>query len=187
LNAAVAHGSNEQIIDEVLRATAPLDVQVSGGVATSDRIEQLVRAGATSVVLGARALEDPDWLSAQASLYPRVLIVATDVRTQRVAIAGWVRTLKIDILDVVAELSTLALAGVLVSGLRLAGEMRGPDLALLEDVAAAAKVPVLAAGGIATMADLRALENRGIAGAVVGAALYTGVLDARMVAQEFGE
>ncbi len=68
-----------------------------------------------------------------------------------------------------------------------AGETRGADLALVEDVASAAAVPVLAAGGIATMADLRALENRGMSGAVVGAALYTGVLDARMVAQEFGE
>jgi len=65
--------------------------------------------------------------------------------------------------------------------------MRGTDLALMEDVAESAAAPVIASGGITTVDDLRALDHRGISGAVVGMALYTGALDARAVAQEFGE
>jgi phosphoribosylformimino-5-aminoimidazole carboxamide ribotide isomerase len=85
----------------------------------------------------------------------------------------------------VADLNALPLAGLLVSAVHLEGQMRGPDLALAESVAAASKAPVYAAGGISSLRDLHALAERGVAGAVIGMALYKGALDPHAVAQEF--
>ena len=81
----------------------------------------------------------------------------------------------------------LPLAGVLVTAVHLEGRMEGTDLPLMEDVADASDWPVLASGGVSSLDDMRALEHRGLAGAVLGMALYTGALDARRLAEEFGE
>ena len=186
LDAATGAGSNLSLVEDILR-DARVPVQVGGGVRTTDTVEQLFRAGADRVVVGTRALEDPEWLADLAGLYPGVIVVAADVRERRVVTRGWVRTLPHDILDVVEELNPLPLGGLLVTAVHVEGQMQGTDLALMEDVAETANAPVIASGGITTVQDLRALDHRGIWGAVIGMALYTGALDARAVAQEFAE
>lgn len=186
LDAATGSGTNLPIVEDLLR-TADATIQVGGGVRSAELVEQLFQAGADHVIVGTRALEEPEWLAHLAELYPGVMIVAADVRERRVVTRGWVRTLPHDILDVVEELNALPLAGLLVTAVHREGQLSGPDLALMEDVAESSRAPVLASGGIATISDLRALEHRGIFGAVIGMALYTGVLDARVVAQEFPE
>jgi len=80
----------------------------------------------------------------------------------------------------------LPLGGVLVTAVHKEGQMSGTDLPLMEDVAEASAWPVFASGGVSSADDLRALEHRGLAGAVLGMALYTGALDARRIAEEFG-
>jgi len=161
-------------------------VQVGRVTSTSD-IEQLLRAGADAVIVGDRALEEPEWLAHVADLYPETIGVATDVRDRRVARRGWVRTLPVDILDLVDELNGLALRELIVSIRPLDGEMRFGELSLLEDVAARSHCPVFAAGGVTTIQDLRALEHRGLAGAVIEAErLLGGSMDGRDVAREFG-
>ena len=87
----------------------------------------------------------------------------------------------------VDELNSLPLAGLLVTAVHCDGQLQGTDLPLMEDVAEASNFPVFASGGITTMQDLRALEHRGLAGVVLGMALYTGALDPVVVAGEFGE
>ena len=186
LDAATGVGSNLPVIEEILR-DATVDVQVGGGVRSTDAIEQLFRAGADRVVVGTRAIEDPAWLADVAALYPGTIVVATDVRGRRVVTRGWVRTLPVDVLDVVEELNAHPLGGILVTAVELEGRMRGPDLSLMEDVAEKSDFPIIASGGVTTMNDIRALEHRGVSAVVLGMALYTGALDARAVAQEFGE
>ncbi len=186
LDAATGNGSNARVIDDILREVQA-DVQVGGGVRSAEQVEQLFHAGASRVVVGTRALEEPEWLASLASLYPGVIVVATDVRERRVVTRGWVRTLPVDIMDVVEQLNPLPLGGLLVTAVHMEGQMGGTDLALMEDVAEASRFPVIASGGVSSMADLRALEHRGVSAVVIGMALYTGALDARAVAQEFGE
>lgn len=186
LDAATGVGSNLPVVEDLLRESIAT-IQVGGGVRSVEMVEQLVTAGADHVIVGTRALEEPEWLAHVTDLYPGVIIVATDVRERRVVTRGWVRTLPHDILDVVDELNAFPLAGLLVTAVHREGQLRGPDLALMEDVAEASRVPIIASGGVASTNDLRALEHRGIAAAVIGMALYTGVLDARLVAQEFAE
>jgi phosphoribosylformimino-5-aminoimidazole carboxamide ribotide isomerase len=186
LDAATGRGSNEDLIAELLR-DREANVQVGGGVRSGDAIERLLAQGADRVVVGTRAIEEPGWVDTMASLFPVELIVAADVRDRRVVTRGWERTLARNVIDVVEELNALPLAGVMVTAVHREGQLSGTDLFLMEDVAEASEHPVYASGGITTIAELRALEDRGIAGAIIGMALYTGALDARLVAEDFAE
>ena len=186
LDAATGHGSNIAVVRSLLfDSTVP--VQVGGGVRTGELVEELLEAGATRVIVGTRALEEPDWLAELAARHPGEIIVACDVRERRVTTRGWAHTLPLDILDVVEELNSLPLGGLLVTAVHREGLLQGTDLPLMEDVAESSHFPVYASGGVTTMQDLRALEHRGLAGVVIGMALYTGALDPVVVAGEFGE
>ena len=186
LDAATGRGSNARVVREILH-DARAEVQVGGGVRDTDQLADLLSEGASRVVVGTRALEEPDWLADVAEEFPGQIIVAADVRDRRVVTHGWSRTLAEDILDVVEELNDLPLAGLLVTAVHREGQMRGVDLPLMEDVAEASHVPVIASGGVASIRDLRALAYRDVAGVVIGMALYTGALDPSTVAGEFGE
>jgi phosphoribosylformimino-5-aminoimidazole carboxamide ribotide isomerase len=186
LDAATRRGSNAAVVRGILSAVdGQMDVQVGGGVRDADAVERLLGEGARRVVVGTRALEEPEWLAGLAESFPGEVVVAADVRERRVVTRGWSRTLPDDVVDVIGELNGLPLAGVLVTAVHREGQLRGTDLFLMEDVAEAAHFPVLASGGVTTLADLRHLADRGIAGAVIGMALYTGLLDPRRVADEF--
>lgn len=186
LDAATGRGSNRGLVEEILRDGSAA-VQAGGGIRDADAIEELLRQGATSVVVGTRALEEPEWLAEIAHQFPGVIVVAADVRERRVVTRGWAKTLPLEILDAVEELNALPLAALLVTAVHREGLMQGTDLPLMEDVAEASHAPVIASGGVATMQDLRALEHRGLSGVVLGMALYTGALDPRAVADEFRE
>jgi phosphoribosylformimino-5-aminoimidazole carboxamide ribotide isomerase len=186
LDAATGRGSNVEVVRSLL-SSAGLPVQVGGGVRSSELVSDLLDAGAAQVIVGTRAIEEPEWVAELAVRHPGQIIVACDVRERRVTTRGWARTLPLDILDVVEELNGLSLGGLLVTAVHREGQMQGTDLPLMEDVAEASNFPVFASGGVATMQDLRALEHRGLAGVVIGMALYTGALDPVVVAGEFGE
>ncbi|MEQ1691383.1 MAG: 1-(5-phosphoribosyl)-5-[(5-phosphoribosylamino)methylideneamino] imidazole-4-carboxamide isomerase [Gemmatimonas sp.] len=186
LDAATARGANTGVIRELLRdATVP--VQVGGGVRDEWQIERLLDDGATWVVVGTRAVEDEHWRVEMTTRFPGKLIIAADVRERVVVTNGWTATSHLDVVDFVESLRALPLGGILVTAVHKEGQMSGTDLPLMDAVADASAWPVFASGGVTTMDDLRALEHRGLAGAVLGMALYTGALDARRIIEEFGE
>jgi phosphoribosylformimino-5-aminoimidazole carboxamide ribotide isomerase len=186
LDAATGRGSNFALIRDMI-ADCGVPVQVGGGVRTDEHVEELLAAGAARAIVGTRALEDRDWLAELAHRHPGELIVACDVRERRVTTRGWAHTLPVDILDVVEDLNGLPLGGLLVTAVHKEGQLQGTDLPLMEDVVESSSFPIYASGGVSSMQDLRALEHRGVAGAVIGMALYTGALDPVVVAGEFSE
>ena len=186
LDAATGRGSNLAVVRDILAETT-VPVQVGGGVRSEEQVHELVEAGASRIVVGTRALEEEEWLAELAARHPGEIVVACDVRERRVTTRGWVRTLPIDIIDAVETLNAYPLGGILVTAVHREGRLQGADLPLMEDVAETSHFPVFAAGGVASMQDLRALEHRGVAGVVIGMALYTGALDPVVVAGEFGE
>jgi phosphoribosylformimino-5-aminoimidazole carboxamide ribotide isomerase len=187
LDAATGRGSNARLVEEIVRDGGMEFVQVGGGVRDEDAVERVLSAGAAAVVVGTRGVEDPDWLAELADRYPGEIILAADVRERRVVTRGWARTLPRDVVDLVEELAGLPLAAIMVTAVHKEGQMQGTDLPLMEDVAESATVPVFASGGVSTMQDLRALADRGVAGAIVGMALYTGAIDPRSAIGEFHE
>jgi phosphoribosylformimino-5-aminoimidazole carboxamide ribotide isomerase len=186
LDAATGRGDNRGVIRDLLfDAAAP--IQVGGGIRTTSLAHDLLDDGAGWIVVGTRAIEDGDWIEELAQACPGRVIVAADVRERKVVTRGWADTSQRSIVDVVEDLAHLPLAGILVTAVHKEGQLQGTDLPLMEDVAEAAACLVIASGGITTMADLRALEDRGVGAAVLGMALYTGALDPRIVAEEFAE
>ena len=187
LDAATGRGSNAAVVAEIVRHGGFDEVQVGGGVRDEGAVERLLDVGASAVVVGTRALEDQDWLRETAERFPHELILAADVRERRIVTRGWAHTLPRIVADVLEELHDVPLAAVMVTAVHKEGQMQGTDLALMEDVAEAAHVPVFASGGVAGLSDLRALADRGVAGAIVGMALYTGALDPRAALDEFAD
>jgi phosphoribosylformimino-5-aminoimidazole carboxamide ribotide isomerase len=191
LDAATGRGSNRALIGELLRAVAretggAVPVQVGGGVREEEDIAALLDEGAAAVVVGTRAVEDEAWRETMALRYPGQLVLAADVRGRQVVTRGWSSTSTLEVGELVRDCAGLPLAALLVTAVQLEGRMEGTDLPLMEELAGQAAAPLLASGGVASADDLRALAHRGVAGAVLGMALYTGALDARHTAEEFG-
>jgi len=184
LDAATARGSNRETVRELL-AENDISVQCGGGVRDLDSIEELLTAGASEVVLGTKAIEDREWLEKAAGLYPSRLIVAADARGRNITTRGWSETVPLNVTTFVKELAGLPLAAILVTAVEFEGRLRGPDAALIGEIAAASRVPLQASGGVSSLADLHDLCNAGATGAIVGMALYTGVLEARAIMEEF--
>lgn len=186
LDAATGRGTNLPVVRNILRERGA-EVQVGGGLRTTAQVESMLDDGARYVIVGTRALEDLDWLGELALESPGEIILAADVRERRVVTQGWQRTLSLNVLDLMEEIVTLPLAGMLVTAVHREGQMSGVDLPLMEDVVESVGFPVLAAGGVGGMNDLWALSDRGVSGVVIGMALYAGALDPNIVAREFVE
>jgi phosphoribosylformimino-5-aminoimidazole carboxamide ribotide isomerase len=184
LDAALGSGDNRAAIREILDGVA-VPVQVGGGVRDEALVDELLDCGAARVIVGTRAVTDRAWLEAIASSHPGRLVVAADTRGGRVVTHGWTERAAQAVDDLVDGLAPLPIAGILVTDVDREGQARGADLALFGRLARRTPHPLLAAGGIAGAADLAALAAEGVAGAVLGMALYTGALDAPAVAKEY--
>ncbi len=184
LDAAMGRGSNFQIIAELSKLPG-LELQVGGGVRDEAAIERLLQLGVARVVVGTRAVEDAAWLEAVSAKFPRRLVVAADVRGTRVVTRGWTQTSALTIDVLLARVSHLPLAGVLVTAVHVEGQLQGIDAPLMKSVCSSTTTKVIASGGITTIDDLRVLSGLGAFAAVVGMALYTGRLEARALSQEF--
>lgn len=184
LDAATERGNNNRVIQEILNSSS-LDIQVGGGVRSEERIQLLLEEGASRVIVGTRAIEEPDWIAEMAEKFPNTIVVAADVRERRVVTRGWGKTSSRLILDVIEELNSIPLSGIMVTAVHKEGQLLGTDLPLVEDVVETSAFPVYASGGVSSLEDLRALEHRGVYAAVIGMALYTEAIDARATAAEF--
>jgi phosphoribosylformimino-5-aminoimidazole carboxamide ribotide isomerase len=184
LDAATGAGSNREVVGRLLGIDG-VEVQVGGGIRTEQQVSELLAAGAAQVVVGTRAIDDPEWLDSMASTYPGRIIVAADVRQREVVTHGWTRRTGVEVDALMSLLAGKPIAGVLVTSVQLEGKLGGTDLPLMRELAAASSLPVISSGGITTLQDLRALAGCGISAAVLGMALYTGILDASDAAMEF--
>jgi phosphoribosylformimino-5-aminoimidazole carboxamide ribotide isomerase len=186
LDAVNGPGRNREQVTAILDAT-DAQVQVGGGIRDREAIEDMLISGAQRVVVGRRALDDPDWLENVADLFPSTIVVAMDVRDRKVLSHGWARGQSRLAIDLIEELNAQPLAGVLVSAVNQGERMTPAILALLEDLTEAVDFPIYASGGLESLSDLRALADRGVTAAVVGIALYNGAIDPRVAAEEFSE
>jgi len=187
LDAATGRGSNREVVKAILDASATKQVQCGGGVRNLAAITELFAAGASEVVLGTRAIEDRPWLDDVVLRYPNRIIVAADTRGRQIVTRGWAENDSRNVIDFIAELSSLALAAILVTAVDREGRMEGPDLDLMEEIILCTTVPVQASGGVRSIDDLHALDELGVSAAIVGMALYTGAMDTQTIIEEFPE
>jgi len=152
-------------------AALGLPVQAGGGYRTLEAVEAALEAGAARVLVGTAALDD-GFLEAAAELGERV-VVAVDARDGEVAVDGWTRVAGVSPAALARRCAETGIRRLLVTSTRRDGTLTGPDLTLLAGILPAG-LPVIAAGGVATLDDLRALRELGCEGAVAGSALWLG-------------
>jgi len=157
-------------------------VQSGGGVRTREAAENLLAAGVTRVVIGTAAVENPEMVGSLAANHPDGVAVGLDARGREVAVKGWVEGSGYDLIDLAKRFSEQGVAALVVTEIQRDGTLEGPDLAQLLDVLSATEIPLIASGGVGTLADLAALlglesNDRRLAGAIVGRALYESRFD----------
>lgn len=185
LDAALGRGDNRETLLEILEGTKTT-TQVGGGVRSADDVSWLVEAGADRVVVGTRAVRDPQWLEEVASSFPERIVVAADVKDGEVLVRGWTEGSGLRVIQLLQRLASLPLAGVLCTDVGREGRMEGIDRDGVRAVVEGTDHRVWISGGITAAGELEFLDEVGAAGAVLGMALYTDVLDAETVAKEFG-
>ncbi len=171
LAAARAGGVRPALVATLVAEAAPVPVQVAGGVRAPEDALALVHAGADRVVVGTAAFTGPDSLAPYVKALGARLVVAVDVRGGTVAVSGWEGSTGLGVDEAVDRCVAAGVPRLLCTAIERDGTMSGPDLALLARVRERSALPVLAAGGISSEADLDALAELGLEGAVVGRAL----------------
>jgi 1-(5-phosphoribosyl)-5-[(5-phosphoribosylamino)methylideneamino] imidazole-4-carboxamide isomerase/N-(5'phosphoribosyl)anthranilate isomerase len=175
LDAAFGRGSNRaQLADVVGRLD--VDVELSGGIRDDESLEAALGTGCARVNIGTAALEDPAWCAATIARYGERVAVGLDVRGTTLAARGWTQEGG-ELFDVLERLDRDGCARYVVTDVGRDGTMTGPNLELLRSVCAATDRPVVASGGVSSLADLRAVADLvpdGVEGAIVGKALYAG-------------
>lgn len=170
LDGAFTGAPDTALVERVAAAGVP--VQVGGGYRTLEAVAAAYDAGAARVVVGTAALDD-GFVRACAARFGDRVVVAVDARDGEIRVDGWQTATDTTPELLAARCATAGIARLLVTSTRRDGTLSGPDLPLLEHVLAAG-LPVIAAGGVASLDDLRLLRELGCEGAVTGSALWLG-------------
>ncbi len=173
LDGAFAGSPTPGLVERVATAAGGVPVQVGGGYRTPGAVEAALAAGAARVVVGTAALS-PSFLAEAAKRFGERLVVAVDARDGLVVAEGWTRSSGLAPAELARACAAAGVRRLLVTSASRDGSLAGPDLALLESVVGSSGLPVLAAGGIASLADLDAIRAAGCQGAVLGSALWSG-------------
>ena len=168
------------LVADIVRAVAPVDVEVGGGLRSLESIETVLAAGARWAVIGTRAALDPRFLKEACVAHGPRMIVAVDALGDRAAVKGWTETTHETVLDVGRRAADAGAAALLYTDIARDGTALGPNVESTAALARSLAIPVIASGGVASVDDLvRLAAVRGVSAVVVGRALYTGAIDLR--------
>jgi len=175
LDAAFGRGENSELLASVVKAL-DIKVELSGGIRDDESLRRALATGCTRVNLGTAALENPEWTAQVISEYGDRIAVGLDVRGHTLAARGWTKEGG-DLFETIERLDRNGCARYVVTDVAKDGTLMGPNFELLKEVCAATKKPVVASGGISSIADIEGLaqlRSIGVEGAIVGKALYAG-------------
>ncbi len=170
---------NAEAVRAILQAVK-IPLQLGGGIREIATLEAWLAAGVARVILGTAAVRDPAFVRAACKSYPGRVAVGIDARGGKVAVAGWAETSEMGAAELACAFADAGVAAIVYTDIERDGALAGPNVAATAALARAASVPVIASGGVASLADLKALkahESDGIAGVIAGRALYDGRLD----------
>jgi phosphoribosyl isomerase A len=173
LDAAFGIGENSELLAEVV-ASVDIKVELSGGIRDDASLARALATGCTRINLGTAALENPEWTAQVIALHGDRIAVGLDVRGYTLAARGWTQEGG-DLFETIERLELAGCARYVVTDVTKDGTLKGPNLELLREVCAVTKRPVVASGGISSLADIAALSELhaiGVEGAIVGKALY---------------
>lgn len=175
LDAAFGRGDNAELLAEVV-GRLDIDVELSGGIRDDESLRRALATGCKRINLGTAALENPEWTARIIGEHGDRIAVGLDVRGHVLAARGWTQEGG-DLFETLARLEIDGCTRYVVTDVTKDGTLKGPNLDLLREVCAQTKKPVVASGGISSLADIAALcdlTSIGVEGAIVGKALYAG-------------
>jgi phosphoribosylformimino-5-aminoimidazole carboxamide ribotide isomerase len=192
LNGAFAgKPKNEPAIKAVVQAVGnDIPVQLGGGIRDLDTIERCLDDGLSFVIIGTAAVKNPGFLHDACTAFPGHIIVALDAKDGKVATDGWSKMTGHDVVDLAKKFEDYGVEAVIYTDIGRDGMLSGVNVDATVKLAQALRIPVIASGGIASIADVRALcavEAEGIVGAITGRAIYEGALDFRTAQAEADE
>jgi phosphoribosylformimino-5-aminoimidazole carboxamide ribotide isomerase len=182
LNGAFAGASiNGRAVEAILKAVR-MPVQLGGGIRTLAHIESWLEKGLARVILGTVAVRDPALVKEAARKFPARVAVGIDARGGKVAVEGWAETSELDAIELARRFEGAGVAAIIYTDIDRDGVLKGINWEATLTLARAVKIPVIASGGLASMADIRRLTEPDAAvleGAISGRALYDGRIDSR--------
>ncbi|MCR9214180.1 MAG: 1-(5-phosphoribosyl)-5-[(5-phosphoribosylamino)methylideneamino]imidazole-4-carboxamide isomerase [Proteobacteria bacterium] len=170
---------NAAAVESILAATK-LPTQLGGGIRDIETIELWLEKGLGRVILGTIALRDPEIVKQACKLFPGHIAVGIDARDGQVAVEGWAETSSTTALDLARKFEDAGVEAIIYTDIDRDGALQGVNVEATRDLAAAVSIPVIASGGVASVEDikiLRAVEESGIEGVIIGRALYDGRID----------
>ena len=171
---------NGEVIGAIAAAFPELAIQVGGGVRNRASIERYLAAGVSFVILGTRAVREPDFVASACADFPGQVMVGLDAREGRVATDGWARGTDLLAVDLARRFEGAGVAAIVYTDIARDGMLGGVNLPATLAMGRASPVPVIASGGIRSLDDIRSLAEHsaaGICGAITGRAIYEGTLD----------
>ena len=174
---------NRDLIHKMVVAMGDVPVQVGGGIRTREVIDAYVQAGVSGVIVGTKAIEDPEFLAQMAEAYPQKVWFGLDARDGKVATDGWDKTSSLSATDLALASAALPLAGVVYTDIDRDGMMNGLNVESTLALAVESGLSVVASGGVTTLEDLSTLKaafqghESLLFGAITGRAIYEGSLD----------
>jgi phosphoribosylformimino-5-aminoimidazole carboxamide ribotide isomerase len=172
---------NAKAVDAILSSVA-IPVQLGGGIRDLQRIERWLRCGVRRVILGTAALRDPELVNEACRLYPERIVVGIDAKDGQVAVQGWAETTTVSAIDLARRFRDCGVAAIVFTDIGRDGVLTGLNIDKTLELARAIDIPVIASGGLASLADIERLLEPDcaiLAGAIAGRALYDGRIDAK--------
>lgn len=170
------HPVNGESVRRIVEA-AGVPCQLGGGLRTEEHVAEALRWGVSRVILGTRALQDPDGCAALCQRFPGQVALGIDARGGRVATRGWLHESEITALELARRCADWPLAALIYTDISRDGMLEGPNVEATAELARAVAVPVIASGGVTTLEDVGRLAQCGLAGCIIGRALYEGRID----------
>jgi phosphoribosylformimino-5-aminoimidazole carboxamide ribotide isomerase len=170
---------NADAVDRILE-TIGIPVQLGGGIRDTATVEAWLEKGVTRVIIGTAAVRDPPFVKQAARDYPGRVAVGLDARDGKVAVEGWAKTAELSALDIARRFEDVGVSAIIFTDVTRDGMLKGLNLDATIALAEAISIPVIASGGLASIADIKALlepRARKLEGAIAGRALYDGRLD----------
>ena len=170
-------GSNANLaaVKAIVKA-AGVPCELGGGIRDDGTIEMMLSLGLSRLVIGTKALKDPDWFRTACRTFPGKLALGIDAKNGRVATDGWLETSKTTAIDLAGLFADEPLAAIIYTDISRDGMLEGPNFPAMAEMKAAVEIPVIASGGVTTVKDVRDLSRIGLAGCIIGRALYEGTL-----------
>ena len=178
--AAIGEPVSAEVVHRIAEQHPNLVIQIGGGIRDEDTVEAYIQAGVRYVILGTKAVNEPHFVSDLCVEFPSHIIVALDAKDGKLAVDGWSKLSKHDLVDLAQQFENDGVEAILYTDISRDGMLSGINLEATRILAESIRIPVIAAGGLTNLEDLKQvceIADSGVAGVIAGRAIYEGTLD----------